>query len=169
MLKLTKHITLTPWIRLPGQTLAKSRMSSASFPSANSEEKKPGTPFEKKLAEAKEKLKWRTPYNERETEWYTKFKVFAPEKNEDVDMIAYLQTPFDLTLKGRRERKERSRIELEKAMQQFVPERHRILGNDLAAAHFLVHRGGSVKYALFLVIIISIYVYLNIVFDSLDL
>lgn len=120
-------------------------MSSASFPSANSEVKKPETPFEIKLAEAKEKLKWRTPFNERENEWYTKFKVFAPEKNEDVDMIAYLQTPFDLTLKGRRERKERKRVALEKAMQQFVPDRHKILGNDLAAAHFLVYRGGSVK------------------------
>lgn len=121
-------------------------MSSAGFPTPSSEEVKPQTPFQIKLAAAKEKLKWRTPFNERETEWYTKFKVFAPEKNEDVDMIAYLQTPFDLTLKGRRERNERKRVALEKAMQQFVPERHQILGNDLAAAHFLVHRGGSVKY-----------------------
>ncbi|XP_043282145.1 distal membrane-arm assembly complex protein 2 [Venturia canescens] len=30
--------------------------------------------------------------------------------------------------------------------QQFVEERHRILGCELAAAHFLVHRGGKVKF-----------------------
>lgn len=150
MLKFTSRYSLAAWhFRLPNQIVVKSRMSSsASFPSASSNEKKPQTPFEIKLAAAKEKLKWRTPYNERDSEWYTKFKVFAPEKNEDVDMIAYLQTPFDLTLKGRRARKERARIALEKGMQQFVPERHKILGNDLAAAHFLVHRGGSVKYEL---------------------
>lgn len=105
----------------------------------------PPTPLQQKIAIAKEKLKWRTPYHENKKEWYTKFKVFAPDKNEDVDMIAYLQQPIDLTLKGRRERKERKRVSDEKFMQQFVPDRHQILGNDLAAAHFLVHRGGSVK------------------------
>lgn len=148
MLKYTNRYSLAAWnFRASAQRLANCRMSSASSTSANSEEKQPKTPFEVKLAEAKEKLKWRTPYNERDNEWYTKFKVFAPEKNEDVDMITYLQTPFDLTLKGRRKRIERKRVALEKAMQQFVPDRHKILGNDLAAAHFLVHRGGSVKYA----------------------
>lgn len=30
--------------------------------------------------------------------------------------------------------------------QRFIPDRHRILGNDLAAAHFIVARGGEVKY-----------------------
>lgn len=30
--------------------------------------------------------------------------------------------------------------------QRFIADRHRILGNDLAAAHFIVARGGQVKY-----------------------
>lgn len=108
-------------------------------------EDKPQTDFQKKLAESKELLKWRTPYNERETEWYSKFKVFAPNKNEDVDIIAFLQQPIDFSLKSMRERKERKRVKTEKYMQQFVTERHQILGNDLAAAHFLVHRAEAVK------------------------
>lgn len=34
----------------------------------------------------------------------------------------------------------------ERYLQQFIPERHQILGNDLAAAHFLTHRGGRVRF-----------------------
>lgn len=34
----------------------------------------------------------------------------------------------------------------ERYLQQFIPERQQILGNDLAAAHFLVHRGGRVRF-----------------------
>lgn len=113
--------------------------------SSQDSEEKPQTAFQKKLAESKERLKWRTPYNERDTEWYSKFKVFAPNKNEDVDIIAFLQQPIDLSLKSMRERKERKRVKTEIYMQQYVTERHQILGNDLATAHFLVHRGGSVK------------------------
>lgn len=116
-----------------------------SEPSIQVSEEKPNTAFQKKLAESKERLKWRTPYNERDTEWYSKFKVFAPDKNEDVDIIAFLQQPIDFSLKSMRQKSERKRVKIEKYMQQFVTERHQILGNDLAAAHFLVHRGGAVK------------------------
>lgn len=31
-------------------------------------------------------------------------------------------------------------------LKRLIPERHLILGNDLAAAHFIVSRGGSVKF-----------------------
>lgn len=103
------------------------------------------TPFERKLAESRERLQWRTPYNERDTEWYSKFKVFAPKKNEDTDIIAFLQQPIDFSLSTFKEKNERKRIKTEKYMQQFMPERHQMLGNDLAVAHFLVHRGGAVK------------------------
>lgn len=103
------------------------------------------TPFERKLAESRERLKWRTPYNERDTEWYSKFKVFAPNKNEDTDFIAFMQQPLDFSMTSIRAKNERKRIKTEKYMQQFIPDRHQMLGNDLATAHFLVHRGGSVK------------------------
>lgn len=104
------------------------------------------TAFELKLIEAKSQLKWRQPYGERKNEWYSKFKVFASDKNEaDEDMIAFMQQPLDFSAEARRAKKEKKRVSDERFMQQFVADRHRILGNDLAAAHFLVHRGGSVK------------------------
>lgn len=34
----------------------------------------------------------------------------------------------------------------ERYFQQYLPERHEILGNDLAAAHFIVHRKGKVRF-----------------------
>lgn len=38
------------------------------------------------------------------------------------------------------------KVELAKSQQAFIPERHEILGADLATAHFIVHRGGRVKF-----------------------
>lgn len=139
---LLHHIGRTEQASRLSRLMATTRQSE---PTSQDSDEKPQTAFEKKLAESKERLKWRTPYNERETEWYSKFKVFAPKKNEDVDFIAFLQQPIDFSLKSMRQRKERKRVKTEKYMQQFVTERHQILGNDLAAAHFLVHRGGAVK------------------------
>lgn len=37
-------------------------------------------------------------------------------------------------------------LKSKKQMQSFIEERHEILGNDLAAAHFVVFRGGKVKF-----------------------
>lgn len=38
------------------------------------------------------------------------------------------------------------KVELTRAKQAFIPERHKILGADLATAHFIVYRGGRVKF-----------------------
>lgn len=115
---------------------------------ADDEADKPSA-FDLKVAAAKETLKWRRPYSEVEGVWSSKFKVFSKDRNDmDTGMIAFIQQPFDFSLKARREKRERKRVADERFMQQFVPERHQMLGNDLAAAHFLVHRGGAVKYAL---------------------
>jgi len=38
------------------------------------------------------------------------------------------------------------KVEAIKYDQRFRPERHEVLGADLAAAHFIVHRGGRVKF-----------------------
>lgn len=38
------------------------------------------------------------------------------------------------------------KVQFTKTSQEFVPERHEILGADLATAHFLIHRGGRVKF-----------------------
>lgn len=114
-------------------------------PNDPDDERKP-TEFELRLAEDKAKLKWRIPYFEKKEEWYTKFKSFSKETNENIDIIAMFQRPIDFSVQGYKDRKERKRVKIEKFMQQFVPQRHQMLGNDLAAAHFLLYRGGSVKY-----------------------
>lgn len=114
-------------------------------PADDDEQKPPPTDFEVRLAEDKARLQWRTPLFEQKDKWYTKFKVFGSDKNENTDIIGMLQKPIDLSVQGFKDRRERKRVKIEKFMQQYIPERHQILGNDLAAAHFLVHRGGSVK------------------------
>lgn len=115
-------------------------------PTPDGSDDKPQTPFEMKLAAAKDRLRWRRPYGERAGEWHSKFEVFGTKRNEaDDGVIAFLQQPLDFDPERRRKERERKRVADERFLQQFLPERHQILGNDLAAAHFLVHRGGSVK------------------------
>lgn len=113
--------------------------------SGHFEEEPPKTAYEQRLDKDKEKLRWRTPLNENTREWQSKFSLFAPKKTEDVDTIMWFQRPIDLSVSGWKKRREAKRVTLEIFMQQYIPERHQILGSDLAAAHFVVHRGGSVK------------------------
>ncbi|XP_067009404.2 distal membrane-arm assembly complex protein 2 [Anabrus simplex] len=96
--------------------------------------------------DTKEKKPFRIPWHQQEGEWYSAFKLFAPEKGMKPDIVRFLQTPIDL-----RPQKIRKwwlkRKELKAIMNQgFIPERHEILGNDLAAAHFIVYRNGSIKF-----------------------
>lgn len=95
---------------------------------------------------SREELQWRVPWGNQKDEWYTKFKLFAPEKPDNARMIKLLQSNIDLrpsaVLKWFKKRKE-TIIALD---QKFVPERLNALGNELAAAHFIVHRGGSIKF-----------------------
>lgn len=94
-------------------------------------------------------LKWRTPYAEKKEEWYSKLKLFAPEDDKNSSAITALQQPIDLRPSAIKKWWKRKNVQRERFMQQFIPERHEILGNDLAAAHFLVHRGGAVRSAQF--------------------
>lgn len=91
-------------------------------------------------------LKWRTPYAEKKEEWYSKLKLFAPDDDTNASAITVLQQPIDLRLSSIKSWWIRKNMQRERFMQQFIPERHEILGNDLAAAHFLVHRGGAVRF-----------------------
>lgn len=112
------------------------------------EDKEELTDHQKKIEEAKKRLQWRTPYSEQPTFWNSKFSLFTSDKTDlaSADIIDFLQTKFDFSWKGMKERRERKRVKMAGLMQQFIPERHAILGNDLAAAHFICFRQGSVKY-----------------------
>lgn len=98
------------------------------------------------IAEDKARLQWRVSPSEKKGEWYSKFKLFAPEENTATNIVTALQQPVDLSLKGIKNFFAKKKVKQERFMQQFIPERQQTLGNDLAAAHFIVHRGGTVKY-----------------------
>lgn len=105
------------------------------------------TARERKIAIDKENLQWRVPVNKNPNTWRSKLGLYVDDDKDTktFDLIAFLQQPIDLrfkTLKMNREKRRRTKAI---AYQQYLPERHNILGNDLAAAHFIVHRGGSVK------------------------
>lgn len=102
-------------------------------------------PLKKHIQDDIDKIQWRTPTGERADEWYSKFKLFATDDDSNSKILTAMQQPYDLSIKGFKSRRKEKAIKTEKFMQQFIAERHEILGNDLAAAHFIVHRGGSVR------------------------
>ncbi|KAJ3662749.1 hypothetical protein Zmor_007079 [Zophobas morio] len=93
----------------------------------------------------KEDMKWRTPWHQKEAQRYSTLRTFYSEENQ-TNLLKFLQTPIDLSPSAIRkwwtERKEHR----EMMLQMYLPERHQTLGNELAAAHFIVHRGGAVKF-----------------------
>lgn len=93
----------------------------------------------------KDSLQWRTERGSTKDEWYSKFKVFGSDENS-VDIIKFLQTRINLSPSAIKEWWVDKQLEKEKIMQSYIPERNKILGNDLAAAHFVVHRKGAVKF-----------------------
>lgn len=93
----------------------------------------------------KEDMKWRTPWHEKEGEYYTMLRGFYDDKPAS-PFLRFVQQPFDMSPSAFKgwwaKKKEREAI----ALQQYLPERHAMLGSELAAAHFLVHRGAAVKF-----------------------
>lgn len=87
------------------------------------------------------------PWNERKGFWKSTFKHFEPKVQMiGPDIIRLMQTPLDFSPGNVRKWYENRVQETEEATQAFDAERYRILGADLAAAHFVVHRGGAVRF-----------------------
>lgn len=93
----------------------------------------------------KEELQWRTPWHQKEGEYYSALRTFYSEEN-NVDVMKYLQMPINLRPSAVKKWWSKRNEEKEIFMQQYLPERNQMLGNELAAAHFIVHRGGAVKF-----------------------
>ncbi|XP_076463552.1 distal membrane-arm assembly complex protein 2-like [Babylonia areolata] len=74
-------------------------------------------------------------------DWYYTSKEGIPR-----DVMTMLSQDYTWTWKGMRSFMETSRWMALKEDHKFIPERHRVLGPDLATAHFLVKRGGRVKF-----------------------
>lgn len=129
----------------PGAHLAYRYTST--LPSHNSEEEVSGTVkrIRQQLAQDKQQLSWRTPIGDRPEDWNSKLKLFA-NSEQTSDFIVMMQRPIDLSPKGVKKWWTKRQERIERHMQQYVPERHKILGPELAAAHFVLYRGGAAKF-----------------------
>ncbi|XP_030749634.1 distal membrane-arm assembly complex protein 2 [Sitophilus oryzae] len=92
---------------------------------------------------AKDDVVWRTPQHNKQKSGLPVLGTFY-KKEASLNLLKLAQTPVRLsTLKkwwmNSNEHKE-------VYLQHYIPERHQILGPELAAAHFIVYRGGSVKF-----------------------
>lgn len=101
----------------------------------------PLSDIEQRIEESKQKLRWRKPVTSKTTFLTEGLRFLAPERT--LQFFEIIQRPMDshsilesLKLK---------RHEIVAKDQRFLADRHRILGNDLATAHFLVARGGQVR------------------------
>ncbi|XP_030387922.1 distal membrane-arm assembly complex protein 2 [Scaptodrosophila lebanonensis] len=97
------------------------------------------------LAADKQQLKWRKPVGDRPEDWNSKLKLFS-NSDQNSDFIVMMQRPLDLSPKSIKNWWEKKQERLERHMQQYIPERHKILGADLASAHFILYRGGAAKF-----------------------
>lgn len=111
---------------------------------ANGRESQLQKQLREELARDKKALKWRKS-NHEAGDIDTKLKLFANQEQTS-DYIIMMQKPITLNPKDWLAMWDKKKEREERHMQQFVPERHEILGPDLATAHFILHRGGAVKF-----------------------
>lgn len=100
------------------------------------------------INESVKKMQWRLKPYQRKDEWYSKFKLFLHNDDDLIKetVITKLQQPINLRPSYLKKWWKYNLEKKERYLQQFVPERHSILGNDLAAAHFLMFRNAKVKF-----------------------
>lgn len=89
--------------------------------------------------------KYRTKWHQTEGEYFNLLKGFYTEES-NAPLLKYLQTPINLRPSAIKswwanKKKERTLI-----MQTYLPQRSQMLGSELAAAHFVVYRGGAIKF-----------------------
>lgn len=102
---------------------------------------------QKDLNDSKRKLEWRVSPHERE--WQSTAKSFLEDDNPgkpQESLFARFSRPIDFSPSSVKRWFKLNLEKKERYLQQFIPERHAILGNDLAAAHFLVFRGAKVRF-----------------------
>lgn len=101
--------------------------------------------YQKKIDEDKKNLNWRIKPIELPGTHKSKLSVFDSEEHVPSSLSVIAQ-PLDFSIKGIKNWWREYKVTKERFLQQFIPERHQILGNDLATAHFLLFRGGKVKF-----------------------
>lgn len=102
----------------------------------------------KKISEDKKRLEWRKNLQEQPGFYKSKLSLFESDE-EAPSALALIAQPVDFSPRGFKQWWANYNVRKDRYLQQFVPERLELLGNDLAAAHFLLFRG--VKYKLYYV------------------
>lgn len=108
-------------------------------------EPNPVADIEKRIEESKSKLQWRKPHTQQPGLMASGLRFLAPERTRY--FMELIQRPLDKNSIAKT--LEYKAYELQAVDQRYIPDRHRILGNDLATAHFLIARGGQVRYVFF--------------------
>ncbi|XP_023019946.1 distal membrane arm assembly component 2 [Leptinotarsa decemlineata] len=92
-----------------------------------------------------DQMQWRTSWHQEQGEHYSFLRTFYKESNNR-SLLQKIQSPIDFSPSGIKKWWGKKVDEYEIISQSYIPERHQILGNELAAAHFIVYRGGAVKF-----------------------
>lgn len=92
---------------------------------------------------SKEDLKWRTEWIEKEGRYYSFLRTFY---KEDTGIVKRLGGQIDFSPEGIKKWLTNRNEEANIIFHSYLPDRNQKLGNDLAAAHFIVSRGGAVKF-----------------------
>lgn len=89
-----------------------------------------------------EKLADNSTFDEKKTEVSSLVKFVTPNLKEGPPRLL----SYDWTMKSIYSWYKRKRTEFHKYNQRYIVERVKALGSDLAAAHFVVYRGGAVRF-----------------------
>lgn len=100
---------------------------------------------EHRINESKKRMQWRPQIIKKQSLIGEALSMFSSKRKQAARMRMVTRPLEFWTWKSYKEAAEKRRIGLEALMQSYIPERHQILKNDLAAAHFIVFRGGEVR------------------------
>lgn len=103
------------------------------------------TSEEQKMPDKNETRQRKINWHLKESEYYNFLRTFYSEDNR-LKTMKFLQLKFDLSPQGIKDFYNKTIEEMKIQQQVFIPDRHRTLGTELAAAHFIVARGGAVKF-----------------------
>lgn len=88
---------------------------------------------------------WRTPWHEKEGQYFSLLRgMYTTDSNRG--WLQFMQSEVDFSPSAIKAWYKKRKQEKEIILQSYIPERNEILGNELAAAHFVVYRGGAVKF-----------------------
>ncbi|KAL1516514.1 hypothetical protein ABEB36_000422 [Hypothenemus hampei] len=88
---------------------------------------------------------WRSPVHKEDASQNRMLNMFNSDQNS-IKFLKWLQQPIDLRPATIKKWWLRISDEAEEEMQRYNPNRHQALGPELACAHFIVYRGGAIKF-----------------------